>query len=88
MSTQSAPAKVNIDDLLAANRKQPPGPKCTVCRALAEADTDTRAKLQGALDDAGNFPAAGLAKVFTALGHQMGASPVERHRRSECMNRG
>lgn len=84
----SKSAPVDVDALLAGARKQPPGPKCTVCRALDELDSVTSGKLQGALDDQANFAAAAVARVFTALGYQMGQSPVERHRRSECMPRG
>lgn len=78
-------AGIDLDALLQANRKQLPGPRCTVCVALSEADAATRTKLQAALDDPLNFPAKGLGKVFTTLGYTMGPSPVERHRRAECM---
>lgn len=79
---------VDIDALLTANRKQPPGPRCTVCRALNEVDRTTYEKLQAALDDPTNFGAPGLGKVFTALGYVMGQSPVERHRAGGCLPRG
>lgn len=86
MKVKPAPA-VDIDALLAANRKQPPGPRCTVCKALNEVDRTTYEKLQAALNDTDNFPAPGLAKVFCALDYKMGPSPVVRHRRRECMAR-
>jgi hypothetical protein len=75
---------VDLDALLAANRKQAPGPRCSVCRALAAMDEPTRAKMQAALDDGEGYSGESLGKVFTALGHRMTGSPVDRHRRGGC----
>ena len=85
--SKTKPTSVDIDALLAENRKRPAGPKCTVCAALAGSPDPTRTKLQAALDDPVNFSAKGLGKVFTGLGYPMGPSPVDRHRRAECMVR-
>lgn len=77
-------ASPDIDALLAAHVKPKPGGKCMVGLALAKLDTPTRAKVVAALADRERFSADGLAAVFCGLGHDMGRSPVERHRRGAC----
>lgn len=81
------PAKTltDLDALLIANRRKAPGPRCGVCKALNEVDDDRRRKLLDALADREGFTGAGLAAVFSALGYRMGSSPIDRHRRNECV---
>lgn len=76
--------KTDIDALLDAAVRTTPGTKCSVSTALARLDDDIRAKMIAALADTDRFAGIGLSNAFRQLGHEVGRSAVDRHRRREC----
>ncbi len=76
---------VDIAALLAANVRKRPGTKCAVCQALGTFDQATRDAIEAAMGDTERFAANGLVGVLARLGHDVGRSTVERHRKRECL---
>jgi hypothetical protein len=75
----------DIAALLAANVRKRPGTKCAVCHALGTFDQATRDAIEAAMGDTERFAAIGLVGVLAELGHHVGRSTVERHRKRECV---
>ena len=75
---------LDLDALLADNRRQRPGTGCTIGVALAQLPAPTATKVRAALADKDGYSATGLVAILRALGYKASRSPIERHRRGDC----
>ena len=88
MAKQVPTTTVDLDALLAANRKRAKASKCSVGVFLNSLDDpDVRAKLEAALDDESHYSAENLCAVFEHFGYEYSASPIGRHRVRGCQCR-
>lgn len=76
---------MSVAALLAAAPVGRPGGKCTIGAALATLNDDDRAAMGAAIADR-SYTAKFLASVLSeAAGVTVGAQPMTRHRRRDCM---
>lgn len=58
------------------------GPNCSVAELLGRLPKDLVGDLNEALASA--VPATAISRALVKLGHDMSASPLQRHRRGDC----
>ncbi len=75
---------LDVDALLAMNVRKAAGGICSVGAALGKMDPATRAKIEAAFVDTERFASTGLSAVLRSMGHDVGRSAADRHRRREC----
>lgn len=59
------------------------GPECSVAKIIAALSDDDAAFLAGLLNDSRN-PGSRIASALKAIGHDVQAQTLNRHRRGEC----
>lgn len=71
--------------LLAQQQEARKGPECSISALLKTLDADTRADVRQALDDP-TLQHTQIMRALTAIGHDIGATTIGRHRAGECKN--
>lgn len=71
-----------LSDLIAAETK-PAGGQCVTCLLLKTIPKPEAADLAEALNDC-TVTATSIARALAALGHKVGSSSLQRHRRGDC----